>query len=56
MKIAFAVPAKDGPIIRYPVALLKDAPQPDAARKFLLHLASAEAARVFEKFGFIVLP
>ena len=56
VKIAFAVPAKDGPAIRYPVALLKDAPLPDAARKFLQHLATPKAARVFEKFGFIVLP
>lgn len=56
VKTAFAVPAKDGPAIRYPVALVKDAPQPEAARKFLDHLGSAAAARVFEKFGFIVLP
>lgn len=56
VKIAFAVPAKDGPAIRYPMALIKDAPQPEAARKFFDHLGSAEAARVFEKFGFIVLP
>ena len=56
VKIAYAVPANGGPAIRYPVALLKDAPQPEAARKFLQHLASANAARVFEKFGFVVLP
>ena len=56
VKIAFAVPANDGPAIRYPIALLKDAPQPEAARKFLQYLASPDAARVFEKFGFIVLP
>ena len=56
VKIAFTVPAQDGPAIRYPVALLKDAPQPEAARRFLDHLGGADAARVFEKFGFIVLP
>ena len=56
VKIAFAIPAKDGPAIRYPVALVKDAPQPAAARKFLDHLGGADAARVFEKFGFIVIP
>ena len=56
VKIAYAVPAKDGPAIRYPIALLKDAPQPEAARKFLQYLGSPDAARVLEKFGFIVLP
>ena len=56
VKIAFAIPAKDGPAIRYPITLLKDAPQPEAARKFLQHLASPDAARVFEKSGFIILP
>ena len=56
VKIALAISAQDGPAIRYPIALLKDAPQPGAARRFLQHLASADAARVFEKFGFLVLP
>jgi molybdate transport system substrate-binding protein len=55
VKVAFAVPARDGPFISYPVALLKDAKQPEAARKFLDHLETGDASRVFEKFGFIVL-
>jgi ABC-type Fe3+ transport system substrate-binding protein len=37
------------------MAVLKDSRQPAAARQFLDHLASAEAGRVFQKFGFIVL-
>jgi len=32
-----------------------DAPQPQAARRFLEHLGSQEAEAVFRKFGFIVL-
>lgn len=55
VKVAFEIPARDGPTIRYPVALVKDAPQPEAAHKFLQYLGAAEAARVFEKFGFIVV-
>jgi len=54
--VAYEVPVKDGPAISYPVALVQESKQPEAARKFLNHLNSAEAARVFEKFGFIVRP
>lgn len=55
VKIAFEVPRADGPKISYPVALVKEAPQPDAARKLLTYLGSDRAAAVFERFGFIVL-
>lgn len=56
VKIAFEVPAKDGPAIGYPVAAIKDSKQLDAARRFLKHLGSDEAGRVFKEFGFIVRP
>ena len=54
VKIAFVVPAGDGPAIHYPAALLKDSKQPEAAKKFLDYLESPDAARMFEKYGFIV--
>lgn len=54
IKVACEVPAKEGPAISYPVAALKEAKEPDAAKRFLKHLGSDEAGRVFEKFGFIV--
>jgi molybdate transport system substrate-binding protein len=50
------VPAAEGPKISYPVALVKGAPQPEAARMFLKYLDSEAAAAVFRKAGFIVLP
>ena len=56
VKVAFAVPAADAPKILYPLALVKDAPQPGAAKKFLGFLAGQEAGEVFTRFGFIVLP
>ena len=56
VKVAHEVSAQDGPAISYPVALVRESKQPAAARKFLDHLNSAEAARVFAKFGFIVRP
>jgi len=55
VKVAYEVPAEDAPKISYPVALVKSAPQPDAAKKFLEHLAAREPGRVFKRFGFIVL-
>jgi len=55
VKVAFEVPAEEAPKISYPLALLKDAPQPDAAKKFIAYLDSDAATVVFRKFGFIVI-
>ncbi len=55
VKVAFEVPAVDAPKISYLLALLKDAPQPAAAKKFIAYLDSDSAAVVFKQFGFIVL-
>jgi molybdate transport system substrate-binding protein len=55
VRIAWEAPRQEGPRISYPAALVADAPQPQAARRFLEHLGSEEAQAVFRKFGFIVL-
>jgi molybdate transport system substrate-binding protein len=52
VKVAYEVPAADAPVISYPMALVKDAPQPEAAKKFLIYLDSSEAGDIFKKFGF----
>jgi molybdate transport system substrate-binding protein len=54
VKIACEVPRADGPDIRYPMALVKGAPQPDAAKKFLDFLSSEEAGQVFARYGFLL--
>lgn len=54
VRIAFTVPASDSPAISYPVAMTRDARDIEAAKRFLKHLESKDAVRVFEKFGFIV--
>lgn len=54
IKVVYEVPAKDSPAISYPMAVVKEAREPDAARRFLKHLDTDEAGRVFEKYGFIV--
>ena len=56
VKVAYEVPAADAPKISYPLALLKDAPQPEAAKKFIAYLDSAAATGGFKQFGFVVLP
>jgi molybdate transport system substrate-binding protein len=54
-RVAFEVPVGDGPKITYPVALVKDAPQGAAAKRFLGYLAGKEAGTVFRRHGFVVL-
>ena len=56
VKVAYLVPAADNPEISYPLALVRDAPHSDAARKFLEYLNGDAAGKIFEKFGFVVHP
>jgi len=56
VRVAYEVPAADGPDIRYPMAMVKASEQPEAAKNFLKHLNSGRAAKVFKKFGFLVRP
>ena len=55
VKIAYEVPATDSPKISYPMALLKESKQPEAAKDFLRWLSAEEAGRVFKRSGFILL-
>jgi molybdate transport system substrate-binding protein len=54
VRVAYEIPARNTPAIRYPMAVLKETKELAAAQRFLKHLDSAEAGRVFAKFGFIV--
>jgi molybdate transport system substrate-binding protein len=54
VKIAYEVPHADGPDICYPVALVKDSPQPQAAKKLLAYLSSEQAGQVFTRYGFLL--
>ena len=56
VNIAFEVPAAEGPKIAYPVAVLREAKEAEAARKFVEHLASPEATTVFAQYGFLPAP
>ena len=48
------MPAKEGPNISYPIAVVKESKNPEAAMKFLDYLKSEQALTVFRKYGFIV--
>lgn len=54
VKVALAIPAVEGPKISYPLALVKDSKQPDAAKKFLAYLEAKAAGEVFRNYGFVV--
>lgn len=56
VKAAFEVPAGDAPLISYPAAVLKASKHADAARKFIIYLASPEASAVFTRYGFLPMP
>lgn len=56
VKVAFEVPAMEGPAISYPAALVGGSKVPAAAKALLEFLESKPAAIVFEKFGFVVKP
>jgi len=54
VKVAYEVPAADGPAITYPMAVVKSSQNAEVAGKFLGYLESPAAGQVFARFGFIV--
>jgi len=54
VRIAFEVPASEGPKISYPVAIVGDSKQKASAQKFIDFLLSPPAQEVFRKYGFII--
>jgi molybdate transport system substrate-binding protein len=55
VKVACEIDPKDGPKISYPLAVVKNSKQAESAKKFVDYLNSDDAAKIFEKYGFIVL-
>lgn len=55
VKVALEIAGDDAPRIRYPVALVKDGPQREAAQRFLVFLFSKTAGEIFRKHGFQTL-
>jgi molybdate transport system substrate-binding protein len=55
VKIVYEVPVDKGPKITYPVAVVKESKQKNAARDFLSYLSSPAAKDAFKKYGFVVI-
>jgi molybdate transport system substrate-binding protein len=53
VKIAYEVPALEGPAIIYPAALVEGTKHEPAARKFLAYLGQLETQAIFQRYGFI---
>jgi molybdate transport system substrate-binding protein len=56
VRVVLTVPEAEGPRIVYPVAALSKGKASEAGRAFVRFLAGDTARRVFERYGFIVLP
>jgi len=56
VKVACTITGPSAPIITYPLARLKDSPEPAAAQKFAAFLESDAALTVFKKYGFLPPP
>jgi molybdate transport system substrate-binding protein len=54
VRIAFEVPKGEGPEISYPIAVVADSKQKDAAQRFLDYLQGAAARDTFTKYGFLL--
>ncbi len=56
VRAVYAVPEAEGPVIRYPAAVVKGGSATDLGGAFVRYLSSPRARAVFERYGFVVLP
>ena len=54
VRIAWEVPAAEGPKISYPLAVMAESKRREAARRLLTYLQSKPALDVFRRYGFLV--
>jgi molybdate transport system substrate-binding protein len=55
-RVAFEVPADEGPAISYALAALRDRPRLELARAVVARLSGPEAGPTYERFGFVFRP
>lgn len=53
-KVAYEIPAAEGPRILYPIALVKGSGESTEAERFLTYLESPDASRIFAQYGFVM--
>jgi molybdate transport system substrate-binding protein len=56
VKIAYEVPAAEGPAITYPIAEIEGSKHAEAAKKFLAYLSTPASQAIFQKYGFLTKP
>ncbi len=56
VSIAYEVAAGEGPKIIYPISVVKDTPNREAAGRLAAYLGSPAAAAVFVRYGFLIAP
>ena len=54
VRVIYAVPEKETPEIRYPVAILRETKRRAAAERFVRYFGSSDALDVFARYGFVV--
>ena len=54
VRVIYAVPEKETPEIRYPVAILRETKRRAAAERFVRYLGSSDTLDVFARYGFVV--
>jgi molybdate transport system substrate-binding protein len=54
VRVAYEVKRGDGPPISYAFAALREAKDPEGARRFVAYLAGAKAREIFTAYGFLV--
>jgi molybdate transport system substrate-binding protein len=54
VRVVYEVPEGEGPRISYPVAVMRDRPLLEEARRVVAWLSGPEAVAAFEQYGFIV--
>jgi len=54
VRVAYEVPAGEGPPISYPVAVLKDSRQIESAKRLVEFFESEAALAIFRRYGFLV--
>jgi molybdate transport system substrate-binding protein len=55
VRVACEISTDEGPVISYPVAVMKESRSIPSARKFVEYIDSPDAARIFQSYGFIIL-
>jgi molybdate transport system substrate-binding protein len=55
VKIVYEVPVDKGPKITYPIAVVKESKNKNAARDFMNYVRSPAAKDAFKKYGFVVI-